>query len=139
MVELLMQSTGRRNGCSRGFTLIEVLVSITILAVGILILGGLLTRSVRTAESASASSYQTAVMAAQAARFDAIPFDQLVAGTTCTTVTTLPLSHTQCVTVTNVTPKTRRVSVVVTPTGGAADSVVFERSISGNGNPLDTP
>jgi prepilin-type N-terminal cleavage/methylation domain-containing protein len=138
MVELLMQSANRGSGCSRGFTLIEVMVSMTILAVGVLILGGLLTRSVRTAEAASAGSYQTAVMAAAAARLDAIPFDQLAAGTTCTTVTTLPMPHTQCVTVTNVSAKLRRVSVVVTPTGSPADSVVFERSI-GNSSPLNTP
>jgi hypothetical protein len=78
-------------------------------------------------------------MATQAARFDAIPFDQLAVGTTCTAVTTLPLPHTLCVTVTTVTPKRRRVSIVVTPTGSPVDSVVFERSISGNGNPLNTP
>jgi prepilin-type N-terminal cleavage/methylation domain-containing protein len=139
MVELLMQAPLQGRRCSRGFTLIEVLVSLTILATGILILGGLLTRSVRTAEAASASSYQTAIMAAEAARLDAIPFDQLAAGTTCTTVTALPLPHTRCLTVTTVSAKIYRVSVVVTPTGSPADSVVFERSKSGTGTPLNTP
>jgi prepilin-type N-terminal cleavage/methylation domain-containing protein len=124
---------------ARGFTLIEVMVSMTILAVGMMLLGPLFTRSAQTAEAASASSYQPAVMATQAARFDAIPFDQLALGTVCTTVTTMPLPHTQCVTVTTITPKRRRVSIVVTPTGSPADSVVFERSISGNGTPLNTP
>jgi prepilin-type N-terminal cleavage/methylation domain-containing protein len=126
----------------RGFTLVEVLVSITILAIGILVLGGLLLRSARTAEAASAVSYQTATLATEAARFDAMPFDQLVAGTGCDTVATAPLPRIRCTTITNVSAKIRRVSVVVTPTDNPllqSDSVVFERSISGNGNPLNTP
>ena len=134
-----MRSSGRSVDVPRGFTLIEIMVSMTILGLGMMLLGPLLTRSARTAEVASASSYQTAVMATLAARFDAIPFDQLAVGTTCTTVTTMPLPHTQCVTVTTVTPKRRRVSIVVAPAGSATDSVVFERSISGNGTPLNTP
>jgi prepilin-type N-terminal cleavage/methylation domain-containing protein len=142
MVELLMRSRILRTPETGGFTLIEVMVSITILAVGILALGGLLLRSSRTAEAASAVSYQTAALAAEAGRYDAIPFAQLVAGTTCTTVTAHPLPHSLCTTVTNVSAKVRQVMVKVTPTGNPllpADSVMFERSISGNGTPLATP
>jgi prepilin-type N-terminal cleavage/methylation domain-containing protein len=126
-----------------GFTLVEVLVSITILAVGVMALGSLLGRGARSAGAASSLTYQTAVIAAEAARFDAIPFTQLVAGTTCDTTTDLPLPRTRCVTITNINPKLRRVSVVVTPTGNPLlqpDSVVFERSISGDAAPpLFTP
>ena len=139
MVKLLTGSARSSGARSQGFTLIEVMVSMTVLALGMMLLGPLLTRSARQAEVAAANSYQTAVMATLAARFDAIPFDQLAVGTTCTAVTAMPLPHTQCVTVTTVTAKRRRVSIVVTPTGSAADSVVFERSISGNGTPLNTP
>ena len=121
-----------------GFTLIEVMVSITILAIGILVLGGLLARSSRAAEGASAVSYQTSVMAAAMGRFDALPFSQLAAGTTCATETAAPFPHTLCTTVTVVSPKVMQVKVKVTPTntGTAADSVMFERSISG---PADDP
>lgn len=128
-------------GSARGFTLIEVMVSMTILAVGILILSSLLLRSSRTAEAASAVSYQTAILAAELGRYDAIPFTQLAAGTTCTTVTASPLPHEQCVTITNVSANVRQVKVKITPTGPTtipADSVVFDRSISGYpANPLD--
>ncbi|MFL5401880.1 MAG: prepilin-type N-terminal cleavage/methylation domain-containing protein [Gemmatimonadales bacterium] len=126
-----------------GFTLIEVIVSITILAGGILILGGMLLRSSRTAEAASAVSYQTAAMMAEMARLDALPFTQLpAAGTVCTTVTAHPLPHDLCTTITVVSTKVRQVKVKVTPVGNpllATDSVMFERSISGNGTPLNTP
>jgi prepilin-type N-terminal cleavage/methylation domain-containing protein len=141
MVQLLMNTRLQGNGRTRGFTLVEVLVSMTILAVGILLLGNLLVRSARTADNASAVAFQTAAMAAAATRYDAIPFDQLAAGTVCTNITTPPLPATSCVTVTNVSAKIRRVSVVVTPTTNSqvpVDSVVFERS-TGNPSPLNTP
>jgi prepilin-type N-terminal cleavage/methylation domain-containing protein len=127
---------------SQGFTLIEVMVSITILAIGILLLGGLLVRSSRTAEAASAVSYQTTAMAAEMGRYDALPFAQLVAGTTCTAVTARPLPHDLCITITNVSANVRQVKVKVTPTGNPllqADSVMFDRSITGNPTPLNTP
>ena len=128
-------------GNARGFTLIEVMVSMTILAVGVLALTSLLVRSSRTAEAASAVSYQTAILATELGRYDAIPFTQLAAGTTCTTSTASPLPHDLCITITNVSANVRQVKVKVTPTGPTtitADSVVFDRSISGYPtNPLD--
>ena len=126
-----------------GFTLVEVLVSITILAVGVLALGRLMANAARTGNAAAAVSYQTTVLAAVAARFDAIPFDQLAAGTTCDTIATPPLPRIRCATIASINPKLRRVSVVVTPTDNPLlqpDSVVFERSISGSATPpLSTP
>jgi prepilin-type N-terminal cleavage/methylation domain-containing protein len=132
-----MAQTRKRDG----FTLIEVMVSITILAVGILVLGGLLARSSRAAEGVSAISYQTSIMAAAMGRFDALPFDQLAAGTTCTTETAAPFPHTLCTTVTSVSAKIIQVKVKVTAANTLTppDSVMFERSISGNGTPLNTP
>ncbi len=132
-------SAGARN--ARGFTLIEIMVSVTILAIGIMALGTLMARGARSAGAASSLTYQTAVMAAEAAHWDAVPFTALALGTTCDTETALPLPRVRCVTITEINPKLRRVSVVVTPTGDPMlqpDSVVFERSISGS-SPLSTP
>jgi prepilin-type N-terminal cleavage/methylation domain-containing protein len=133
-----MSTTARR---ATGFTLIEVLVSVTILATGMLILGGLMIRSARSAEAASVVSYQTAIMAAEAARFDAIPFAALTAGTGCDTVIAPPLPRIRCTTVADINAKLKRVTVKVTPTNNALlrpDSVMFERS-TGNSSPLYTP
>jgi prepilin-type N-terminal cleavage/methylation domain-containing protein len=123
---------------TRGFTLIEVMVSITILAIGIMTLGGLLLRASRSAEAASAVSYQTSVMAAEMNRYDAVPFASLAAGTTCTTVTAHPLPHQICVVITTVSANVVQVKVRVTPTDTSipADSVMFERSITGAPTPL---
>lgn len=126
-----------------GFTLVEILVSMTILSIGVIALGTLMARGARSAGAAAALTYQTTVLAAEAARYDAIPFASLVAGTTCDTVTTAPLPRIRCGTVTNINAKLRRVRVLVTPTGNPLlrpDSLVFERSISGNAvPPLNTP
>jgi prepilin-type N-terminal cleavage/methylation domain-containing protein len=132
-------SKGKRQ--TAGFTLIEIMVSITMLAAGILALGTLLTRAARSAGAASALTHQTTVLGAEAARFDAIPFTSLAAGTTCDTVAAPPLPRIRCATITDINPKLRRVSLVVTPTDNpllAPDSIVFERSISGS-TPLSTP
>jgi len=142
--DLLMtyhSSPGARRAA--GFTLIEIMVSITILAVGILALGTLMVRGARSAGAASALSYQTTALGAEAARFDAIPFASLAAGTTCDTVAAPPLPRIRCATMTSINPKLIRVSLVVTPTDNPMlrpDSIVFERSISGPVTPpLSTP
>ena len=111
-----------------GFTLVEILVSITILSVGILALGTLMVRGARSAGAASALTLQTTVLGAEAARFDAIPFTALAAGTTCDTVTTGQLYD-------RLTMLAELGNPLLQP-----DSVVFERSISGNATPpLNTP
>jgi prepilin-type N-terminal cleavage/methylation domain-containing protein len=126
---------------SRGFTLIEVMVSMTILAIGVLALGTMMARSSHTADAASAASYQTALMAKEVAYYDALPFDNLVVGTTCTTTTTHPLPNTLCVVIATVSAKVKSVKVRLRPTDTTipADSTMFERSKSGFGNPLNTP
>jgi hypothetical protein len=83
------------------------------------------------------------MMATEAARNDALPFDQLVAGTTCSTTSGAPLPHTLCTTITVLSAKVKQVKVKFTPTSNylvPADSVMFERSISGPAvPPLNTP
>ncbi len=142
--DLVMTYPSRGVRQAAGFTLVEVLISVTILALGIMALGSLMGRGARTAGAAASLTYQTALIAAEAARWDAVPFTQLpAAGTTCNAVDALPLPHTTCYTITNINPKLRRVSVVVTPTGNPLlqpDSVAFERGISGDASPpLNTP
>ena len=123
---------------ARGFTLVEILVSVSILSIGVMMLSALMARGARQSGAAAALTYQTTLLAAEAARYDAIPFTSLAAGTTCDTVTTPPLPRIRCGTVTNINPKLRQVRVLVTPTGNPLlrpDSVVFERSISGDAAP----
>jgi prepilin-type N-terminal cleavage/methylation domain-containing protein len=128
---------------TQGFTLIEVLVSITILSLSTLALATLLARSSRQATAAAAGVYQTAALSEEVGRLGAMPFTSLAAGTTCVTVTTRPLPHTRCTTITDITAKRKTVKVKVTPSDNpllVADSTMFERSISGDAvPPLNTP
>ena len=139
----MRQSRSQRDSHRRGFTLVEVLVTITLMSVGILVLGGMLLRSARAAGAASAVSYQTAAMASEVARLDALPFTALAAGTTCDTLAVAQLPRIRCSIVAVVSPKLTRVTVRVTAIGNPlvpADSVIFERSISGDVvPPLNTP
>jgi prepilin-type N-terminal cleavage/methylation domain-containing protein len=123
-----------------GFTLVEVMVSMTMLAVASLALGSLLFRAARQAGAASTSSYQSAMVSGEVSRLSATPFDLLAPGTTCITVTT-PFPGTRCTTINNVSSKVKQVTVVVTPSGNPLLHPIttsFTRTISGNGNPLKT-
>ena len=126
-----------------GFTLIEVLVSMTILSVASLAMGSMLVRATRAAGATSSAAHQTAAMSGAVARLDVLPFDALIAGTTCSTVTAAEFPYTQCITILNVSAKIKQVTVVVTPTGNGLMLPVttsFRRTKSGfaSGNPLKT-
>jgi prepilin-type N-terminal cleavage/methylation domain-containing protein len=132
----------RGSQATSGFTLIEVLVSMTILSVASLAMGSLLFRATRAAGATSAAAHQTAAMSSVVARLDVLPFESLAAGTTCVTVTAAEFPHSQCTTVNNISPKVKLVTVVITPSGNSLMQPVttsFRRTISGNGNPLKTP
>ena len=128
---------------NRGFTLVEVLVSMTVLSLGLALLGTLLVRSARQATAASSVVYENAALTKEIGRLGAMPFAALAAGTTCTTVTAHPMPHQICTTITATNPKRKTIKVKVTPSGNPllkADSTMFERSISGNAvPPLFTP
>src|SRR5688500_427045 len=102
-----------------GFSLVEVLVSMTILSVASLAMGTLLIRATRAAGATSSAAHQTAAMSGAVARLDVLPFEALTAGTTCVTVTAVEFPHTECTTILNVSAKIKQVTVVVTPTGNA--------------------
>jgi prepilin-type N-terminal cleavage/methylation domain-containing protein len=142
MVELLKKRLSRlmTRDARLGFTLVEVMLSMTILAIGILVMGGLLTRSARTADATGRLSYQSGMIATEAARYDALPFSQLNAGTVCSTTSGAPLPNTLCTTVSVLSAKRKLIKIVFTPTSNylvSADSVMFERS-TGNSSPLNT-
>jgi prepilin-type N-terminal cleavage/methylation domain-containing protein len=123
-----------------GFTLIEVMVSMTLLSVASVALGSMLFRATRQAGAASTGSYQTAMVSGEVSRLGATPYDLLVPGTACVTVTT-PFPGTRCTTINNISAKVKEVTVVVTPSGNPLLQPVtttFTRTISGNGNPLKT-
>jgi prepilin-type N-terminal cleavage/methylation domain-containing protein len=125
-----------------GFTLVEILISMTILSIGSLAMGSMLFRAAHQATLTATTAHQSAAMGSAVGRLDVLPFDQLpAAGTSCVTVTAPEFPHTVCTTVLNESAKIKLVTVVITPTGNALLHPVtssFRRTISGNGNPLKT-
>jgi prepilin-type N-terminal cleavage/methylation domain-containing protein len=124
-----------------GFTLVEVMVSMTLLSIASLAIVPMLMRTARLASATGNAAYQTATMSGEVAKADALPFDLLTPGTTCVTVTTPPFPHTRCTTVNSVSAKTKEITVVITPSGNSLlhpITTTVTRTISGNGNPLKT-
>jgi prepilin-type N-terminal cleavage/methylation domain-containing protein len=131
---------GRRS-TSAGFSLVETMVAMVILSLTALALAPLMLRATRTAVTAEAAMYQQAVMAAEGSRLNALPYDALSPGTTCTSSSTAPLAYTRCTTVTTVSSGLYRVSVVVTPSTAQIrpDTLTFDRTQANTWNPLNTP
>ena len=128
----------RRRATGGGFTLIEIMVSITLLSVASLSLGTLLFRAARLATATSSASFQTAILSGEAARVDAVPFDLLAAGTTCVDLAA-PLPGTRCTTVNNVSARVKTVVIVMTPSGSSLlhpDTTIIRRTTSTASNPL---
>ena len=124
-----------------GFTLVEILVSMTLLSLASLGMGTLLFKSARQAGATSSAAHQTAAVQGALSSYDVIPFDQLIAGTTCVTVTDPAFPHQRCVTIVNLNSKATNVTVTITPSGNGVlqpISTTIKRTISGNGNPLKT-
>jgi prepilin-type N-terminal cleavage/methylation domain-containing protein len=124
-----------------GFSLVEIMVAMLILSITALSLAPLMLRASRTGKSAEAMLYEQAVMSTEVGRLNALPFDALSTGTTCQTVSTSPMAHTRCTTVTSVSSTVYRITVVVTPsgTGLKPDTVSFDRTQASTYNPLSYP
>ena len=125
-----------------GFTLVEVMVSMTLLSVASMALGSMLFRAARQATATSAAAHQTAALSGEVSRMDALPYSQLTLGTTCIDIANPPA--TQCTTINQVSAKVKQVTVVITPSGNPLLHPIttsFTSTISGNGNgtnPLKT-
>ena len=72
---------------TRGFTMVEVLVALVLVSICSIGLGRLMFEAARMARVSGSMTYQTAAMSAEVARLDAVPFDSVASGTTCTTMT----------------------------------------------------
>jgi prepilin-type N-terminal cleavage/methylation domain-containing protein len=123
-----------------GFTLVEIMVSLVLLSFASVIIGKQMFLAASAARSNGTIVYRTAAITGEVSRLDAIPFDSLTAGTTCTTVSTPPFPHTRCTTVNNISAKKREVIVVVTPSGNSLlhpDTTIVVRTKPTNGQPLN--
>lgn len=114
----------------RGFSLIEIMIAMTILSITLGGFAALTFRYIRSVESNSSKLATTAAMNEQVGRYTVMPFDTLANKTGCVTVTTGPVAHTRCVTLATVASKHQRVTIVITPTNPRVrpDTIVFDRT-----------
>jgi prepilin-type N-terminal cleavage/methylation domain-containing protein len=127
---------------SAGFTLVELMISLVIMSFGAVILGKLMFQGSRASRIRSTATYRTAALTQEAERLGAIPFDSVLVGSSCTTVTAAPFPHSLCTTVTSISTVSRRATIVVTPTGAEAlppDTTVLVRNDPLRVEPLSTP
>jgi prepilin-type N-terminal cleavage/methylation domain-containing protein len=120
----------------RGFTLVEVVVTIALLSVALLGLAPLASRVARLSRTSTLEAQRTAILAGAVQRVGMVSFSSLSPGTSCSDFSFADFPHTECVAVADLDPKTKRVTVIVTPANGAADSTVFDRSEGARDNPL---
>ena len=125
-----------------GFTMVEVLVSLVIMSCAAVVLGQLMFRASRASRLRSTATYRTAALTQAVERLGVIPFDSVLVGTSCTTVSAAPFPHSLCTTVTSISAVSRQATVVVTPAGAYAlppDSTVLVRTDPVRAEPLSVP
>ncbi|OLB17729.1 MAG: hypothetical protein AUH12_03870 [Gemmatimonadetes bacterium 13_2_20CM_69_8] len=123
-----------------GFSLVELLVAITLLSLVLVSVAQLNVALARRFYALSGGAARSAVVAQQVNQFTAMPFDSLKSKSGTITVNQPPLPYTRKVTVDSLSPKLRRVTIVITPLNSvfAPDTLVLQRSKPGN-NPFKTP
>lgn len=119
-----------------GFTLVEILVSIVLLTVMLASLAPTTMGIARLSTGSTITMQRAAVLAGEAQRVEMIRFDALAAGTTCYDLSSTDFRHSKCVTVADLNATTKRVTMVVTPTGGVPDTLIVDRTKGARYNPL---
>jgi len=121
----------------RGFSLVEILVTIVLIAITLMCLMPVAMRVARQGAQATVDAQRTAILAGEVSRLEQLAFNSLSNGTTCTDYPTADFAHTTCITVSSLDAADKQVSVIVTPyTGGVADTSSVTLSRGTRYNPL---
>jgi prepilin-type N-terminal cleavage/methylation domain-containing protein len=112
-----------------GFTLIEIVVSLSLLSLVLMSLAGLSFTAARRATTVSNLTPLYHVATQQVNRVSVLPYDSLALGTTCRTVTG-SFAHTRCVQVDSLQVKVKQITLIITPanTKIKPDTEVFRRT-----------
>lgn len=115
----------------RGVSLVEVMLALGILSGVLIALGGLMFQLARQSRQSGAVGYRSAAVTSAASWAGAVPWDSITGMIGCRTDSVGPMVYTRCTSVYRPTPRTRRIVIVIRPTGplaAAPDTVVVERS-----------
>ncbi len=114
-----------------GISLIEIMMSLSILAVVLMSLGGLMFQMARHTRQSAAVAYRSAAATAAATSIQGLPWDSIDGTVGCTPETSGLLLYDRCVSVDSVSSTLKRVTVAISSTGPLMvlpDSVVVERT-----------
>jgi prepilin-type N-terminal cleavage/methylation domain-containing protein len=113
-----------------GFSLIEMLVAITLLAICLVGVAQVTFIMARRAYANSGGQARGAILSQQVNQFAALPFDSLKGKAGTVTVNKPPMPYTRKITVDSLSPTLVRVTIIVTPTNIVfkPDTLVLQRS-----------
>jgi prepilin-type N-terminal cleavage/methylation domain-containing protein len=113
-----------------GFSLIEMLVAITLLAICLVGVAQVTFIMARRAYANSGGQARGAILSQQVNQFAALPFDSLKGKAGTITVNKPPMPYTRKITVDSLSPTLLRVTIIVTPTNIVfkPDTLVLQRS-----------
>lgn len=132
--------TAERSGSVRdGFTLIEVVVAMVLLASVLVMLAGMTFATARRSVELNSAGLRQAVMLQEVNRLSAVSFEGLPAQAGCRNLIAAPSEpFTACVTVTDLSSMARSVRVVLTGRPGVLpDTVGFTRAKTPAVSPLN--
>jgi len=99
-----------------GFTLIEVIVSMILLAIAVSSLAGLTHSVSQSSMKVTGAAYRNGVLMHEVNRLIALPYDSLGVGTTTFSVSSGNYPHSRVITIAEPAEKVKTVKVIVTPT-----------------------
>ncbi|HEU5208217.1 MAG TPA: prepilin-type N-terminal cleavage/methylation domain-containing protein [Longimicrobiales bacterium] len=137
-----MQHSTRDSACRRdGFTLVEVVVAIAILAAVLVMLAGMTFATAQRAVDLQSAGARQALMLQEINRLSALSLADLDAQGGCRTLASGADAFTSCVSVAVASARTRQVIVVLTPAraGARPDTVGFTRTEPSTTNPFNCP
>ena len=113
-----------------GFSLIGVVVSMSILSVGLMGLAGLTAASARRAAGVGHLNRVAQTMTQQVNRIGAMPYDSLTLGVSCRAMSSNGFDYTRCMRVDSLDMRVKRITLVITPanTFYRPATEIFQRS-----------
>ncbi len=124
-------STRRTLRSEAGASLVEIVMAMGILAVVLMALGGLMFQVARSTQRSAVVAQRSAASSSAAAWIHGLPWDSLGTAVGCSSLQSGALSYDRCVTVTDISSRHKRVTVVIVPTSLVpigADTVVIDRN-----------
>lgn len=114
---------------SKGTSLIEVMIALTILSSVLVALGGLMFQVGRHTRTSARQTYQAAALQEGAAYIQSLPWGSIDDAAGCTSDSTGLLAYSRCIAVAD-SGTTKFVTIIVTPTGaltGPPDTISLHR------------